>query len=367
MAIDKKALLKYILSALVAGVLLYFSFRGVKWSDFIAALRSCRPGWLLVAMFSGVLSFFVRALRWKQIVSPIDSGVRIRDTFNAVNISYLVNLALPRVGELVRCGYLARHCRSAGYDKILGTVVLERLWDVLMMFILVIVLAWAMWDRFGSFFVEKMLSPFSARLNLGLGGIVLILVLLCGFVLWGIFALRNKWKPAGLVWGFVKGLGQGVVSCFRMERWWLFLLYSLAIWALYWLMSLSVLYSVQGMDVASTLADGMADNPGGLAGVAGGMAGATGGLAGAVAALASLGASDALFLMLVGSLSSLVPVPGGFGAFHYIVALALSTVYGIPFGVGIIFATLSHESQTLTMIICGTASYIDETLRRKAV
>lgn len=354
MKIDKSQLLKYVLSVLVAGILLYFSFRGLKWSDFIEAVRSCRPGWLLLAMFSGVLSFLVRALRWKQIVSPVDGSVRLRDTFNAVNISYLVNLALPRVGELVRCGYLARHCRGAGYDRLLGTVVLERLWDVLMMFILVLVLAWAMWDRFGSFFVEKMLEPFSARLNLGLGGIVLILALLGGLVLWGIFALRNKWKPANLVWGFVKGLWQGVVSCFRMEKWWLFLLYSLAIWALYWLMSLSVLYSVQGMDVAGTsaLADGMAD--------------AAGGLAGAVAALASLGASDALFLMLVGSLSSLVPVPGGFGAFHYIVALALSTVYGIPFGVGIIFATLSHESQTLTMILCGTASYIAETVRGKA-
>ena len=90
-------------------------------------------------------------------------------------------------------------------------------------------------------------------------------------------------------------------------------------------------------------------------------------MAGAIAGLSSLGPMDALFLMLVGSLSSLVPVPGGFGAFQYLVALALSTVYGIPFGVGIIFATLSHESQTLTMIVCGTASYIDETLQgRKA-
>ena len=361
MKIDKSQLLKYVLSVLVAGILLYFSFRGLKWSDFIEAVRSCRPGWLLVAMLAGVASFFFRALRWRRIVLPVDGSVKVHDTFNAVNISYLVNLALPRVGEFVRCGYLARHCRAAGYDRLLGTVVLERLWDVLMMFIFVLVLALTMWDRFGTFFVEKMLNPFSARLNLGLGGIALILVIVFGLLLWALYSFREKWKPAAAVWGFMKGLVQGVLSCFRMEKWWLFLLYTLIIWVLYWLMSLSVLYSVQGMDVAgaSALADGMAD-------AAGGLAGATGGLAGAVTALASLGASDALFLMLVGSLSSLVPVPGGFGAFHYIVALALSTVYGIPFGGGIIFATLSHESQTLTMILCGTASYIAETVRGKA-
>lgn len=350
MKIDKSQLLKYVLSVLVAGILLYFSFRGLKWSDFIEAVRSCRPGWLLVAMLAGVASFFIRALRWRRIVLPVDGSVKVHDTFNAVNISYLVNLALPRVGEFVRCGYLARHCRAAGYDRLLGTVVLERLWDILMMFIFVLVLALTMWDRFGTFFVEKMLNPFSARLNLGLGGIALILVIVFGLLLWALYSFREKWKPAAAVWGFMKGLVQGVLSCFRMEKWWLFLLYTLIIWVLYWLMSLSVLYSVQGMDVAGTSA----------------LAGSADDLAGAVAGLASLGGTDALFLMLVGSLSSLVPVPGGFGAFHYIVALALSTVYGIPFGDGIIFATLSHESQTLTMILCGTASYIAETVRGKA-
>ena len=350
MKIDKSQLLKYVLSVLVAGILLYFSFRGLKWSDFIEAVRSCRPGWLLVAMLAGVASFFFRALRWRRIVLPVDGSVKVHDTFNAVNISYLVNLALPRVGEFVRCGYLASHCRAAGYDRLLGTVVLERLWDILMMFIFVLVLALTMWDRFGTFFVEKMLNPFSARLNLGLGGIALILVIVFGLLLWALYSFREKWKPAAAVWGFMKGLVQGVLSCFRMEKWWLFLLYTLIIWVLYWLMSLSVLYSVQGMDVAGASA----------------LAGSADDLAGAVAGLASLGGTDALFLMLVGSLSSLVPVPGGFGAFHYIVALALSSVYGIPFGVGIIFATLSHESQTLTMILCGTASYIAETVRGKA-
>lgn len=72
---------------------------------------------------------------------------------------------------------------------------------------------------------------------------------------------------------------------------------------------------------------------------------------------------DAFFLMVVGSVSSLVPVPGGFGAYHYLLSLALSTVYGIPMATGLIFATLSHESQALIQIICGAGSYIAETFR----
>ncbi len=80
--------------------------------------------------------------------------------------------------------------------------------------------------------------------------------------------------------------------------------------------------------------------------------------------LDGLNAVDALFLMVAGSLGWLVPVPGGFGAFHFIVSLALSTIYGIPFESGIIFATLSHESQAVTMVLCGGVSYVYETFKK---
>ena len=72
-----------------------------------------------------------------------------------------------------------------------------------------------------------------------------------------------------------------------------------------------------------------------------------------------------MFLMLVGSLGWLVPVPGGFGAFHYVVALALSTVYSLPFELGIIFATISHESQSLMMAVTGLGSYASEFIRNR--
>ena len=84
----------------------------------------------------------------------------------------------------------------------------------------------------------------------------------------------------------------------------------------------------------------------------------------AIPELGDLNAMDALFLMIAGSFGWLVPVPGGFGSFHFIVSLALSTIYGIPFELGIIFATLSHESQAVTMALCGGISYFYETFRR---
>ena len=72
---------------------------------------------------------------------------------------------------------------------------------------------------------------------------------------------------------------------------------------------------------------------------------------------------DALFLSLVGGLGFAVPVPGGIGAFHFIIGLALSGVYGVPMEMGIIYATLSHTSQALTQIVFGLGSYVYESLK----
>ena len=85
----------------------------------------------------------------------------------------------------------------------------------------------------------------------------------------------------------------------------------------------------------------------------------------AIPALDGLNVIDALFLSLAGSLGWLIPVPGGFGAFHFVVSLALQAIYGVPFELGIVFATLSHESQAITMAVFGGGSYVYETLKSK--
>ena len=74
---------------------------------------------------------------------------------------------------------------------------------------------------------------------------------------------------------------------------------------------------------------------------------------------------DALFLMVVGATSSVVPVPGGFGAYHYMLSLAVQGVYGIPMATGIVLATLSHESQVVVQLLCGGASYFAEAFKKK--
>lgn len=345
----KRKAIKYIAAAVTAAAMLYFSFREVKWDDFIASLCGCDWIWIIAAMIAGVISFWLRAVRWRELLLPIDPDTSGKVTFNAINISYLVNLVLPRAGEFARCGIVTEHSapdsedggrKKASYDKVLGTVVLERSWDVMTMLLLVLALAVMMWGRFGEFFTDKIIAPVSGRMNMSLFVLGIGAAAVCIVLLWTLMRLRGRSRTASAILGFLKGLYQGAISCLGMKKAWLFFLYTALIWTMYWAMSFAVLLAVQGMD-ASALAPEFA---------------------GAVERLAGLGAADALFLMLAGSLSSLIPVPGGFGAFHYIVAVALSSVYGIPFPMGIVFATLSHESQTLTMLICGGASYVSESV-----
>lgn len=344
---DKKVskVIKYVLSLAVAALLLYFSFRGVKWNDFIGGLASCRWGFILLSMAASIAAFWFRGLRWREILLPIDDTIRKRTTFNAVNIGYIANFVFPRIGEFVRCGFITRNSapegcgcstgsdaslnhgivrRKASYDKVLGTVVLERVWDMIVMFIFLVALLVFKWKDFGNFFVEQMWHPISEAVNFSIWWIVLGLVLLMALAVWRIVAGREKNPFFGKICGVFTGLVQGLGSFMKMKGKWRFLFYTVIIWSMYWLMSASTMW--------------------------------------ALPELGMLGPVDALFLMVAGSLGWLVPVPGGFGSFHYIVSLALSAIYGIPVGQGVIFATLSHESQAITMAVCGGVSYLYETL-----
>ena len=350
-----KKFINYTISILLALVLLYFSFRGVKWADFWDALKACKWEYVILSMAFGALAFYLRALRWRELLLPIDPKTGRISTFNAINISYIVNLVLPRVGEFVRCGYITANSsksepdengkthRLASYEKVLGTVALERSWDLVTMILLILVFLYFGWRRYGEFFSEHILKPAMHKMSPRTIVIIVLIVVAAALLIWLIVRLGRKNKKAGKVSGVFAGVWQGISSCMKMKGAWKFFVLTIGIWACYWMMSYTILLAVQGMDFNKI-------NPE---------------LAGYISQLADLNGADALFLMLAGSLASIVPVPGGFGAFHYIVALALQTIYGIPFEVGIIFATLSHESQVVNQIICGGLSYIAETVKHR--
>ena len=307
----------------MAAILLWFSFRDVEWAEFMAGVKSCRWEFILMSMAAGASAFWLRGLRWRQLLLPIDPQTRRITTFNGVNIGNISNFVFPRIGEFVRCGVITRRT-TATYDKVLGTVVLERGWELLVMLLMLAIVIIGGFDRFGTFFMEQIWLPMASRFSLRW---IIIALVAAGTVLISVIWKYRESNPFCIkVWGIFRGLAQGFTSCLKMDRKWLFFAYTACIWLTYWLMAASIMWAapfLEGLDLI-----------------------------------------DALFLSLVGGLGFAVPVPGGIGAFHFIISLALSAVYGIPMETGIIYATLSHTSQAITQILFGAGSYAYETIAR---
>lgn len=331
-----KKILKYSASAAFALLLLWFSFRGVDWKEFGESLQECRWEYMILSMSAGSIAFWVRALRWRRLLLPIDPSITRTTAFNGVNIGNVSNFVFPRIGEFVRCGVISRRSqpvdpsepdnKKASYERVLGTVVLERGWELVVMLMLLVVVVIAGFNRYGTFVMEKVIEPMGQKYNISLWWVAAAAVALLGGLLYLLWRLRGSNAFCRKVWGVFRGIGQGFTSCFAMEHKWLFFAYTLLVWVLYWLMAACSMWAAPFLD--------------------------------------SLNMFDALFLSLVGGLGFAVPVPGGIGAFHYIIAMALVVVYGVPYETGLLYATLSHTSQAVTQIAFGAGSYIYEALKK---
>lgn len=347
-----KKILKYSVSAAFAILLLWFSFRDVEWTDFIEGLKSCRWEFILLSMAAGAFAFWLRGLRWRRLLLPIDPSITRATTFNGINIGNVSNFVFPRIGEFVRCGVITRRSepmdvssagqfpdagyegdpvsplvqKKASYDKVLGTVVLERSWELLVMLLLLAVVVIGGFNRFGTFFLNEILTPMAEKFSFNVWWLAAVLALAMLGVLWVIWRLRNSNGFCGKVWNVFRNIGKGFASCLQMDKKWLFFAYTLCIWMVYWLMAASTVW--------------------------------------AAPFLSDLDMIDALFLSLVGGLGFAVPVPGGIGAFHFVISLALSAVYGVPVELGIVYATISHTSQAITQIVFGLGSYAYESIKK---
>ena len=178
---------------------------------------------------------------------------------------------------------------------------------------------------------KELFLPIKEKFSIELGciGIIVLAVLaLLAAVAWIYRVKLLKIKIIGKVADMVKGLMKGLVTLFAMKHKWLFILYTLLIWLTYWLTSYTTIMAFPSV--------------GYLNGV------------------------DALFLMIVGGLGWAVPVQGGLGAYHFILSLALASVYGIAQTTGVVFATISHEAQALVMIICGLISLVSLSISKRS-
>ena len=316
--------LKFLGFLSVGIILMYFAFKGISFEIIIRDLKSVNYWWVLLSLFLAFLAHLARAYRWNIIIEPLNYKPRFSSTFYSLMVGYLANFAFPRIGEITRCATLAKK-EKIPVDKLIGTVIVERTVDLLTLFILLILLLLLRFDTFGSFLGNNVFLPLSEKISNTLGfswliwlgfAVAVILFIALYFVFreqLAQIAMVNKVK------NMVKGVLTGLKTVYLMKRRWEFVFYSLLIWSLYLIMTWVVVFSLPSTSGLKLI--------------------------------------DGLFILVIGSLGMAAPVQGGIGAFHWIVSRGLASVYSfISIEAGLVYATISHESQAIFAILLGTMS-----------
>jgi len=316
--------LRFFIFLSIGLLLLYLAVRGVSLEDFLSTLKEANFLWVGFALFFALIGYLSRAYRWKLLIKPLNYDPPFRNVFYALMLGYTANFALPRIGEVTRCGSL-RKSDKIPLDSLLGTVIIERAIDLVVLLVILVVIFFSKIGFFGSFFKKYLFAPLLNQVQ-GLLNYPVINWIIALFVLVGLaFLLRfliRKFSES-LVIVKVRKLARGIVSGLktiaRMRDRWVFILHTLIIWLMYFLMTYVLVF--------------------------------------ALPATSHLAPIDGLFLLVVGGLGMSAPVQGGIGAFHAITTLGLS-LYGVSKAEGVAYAVLSHESQSLFAIFLGALSFI---------
>lgn len=312
-------ILKY-LSFLALGVfLVWWSYHKIPVSEranFKAAFATARY-WLIIPVFVILtLSHLLRAWRWKLLMEPLGYKPKLSNAFFAVMIGYLANLAIPRLGEVLKCTILARY-EKVPAEKLVGTIVAERAFDVVSLLIV---------------FVLAFIFQYETIVNSSLlKGIVanngeprsytktIVIVLAIGALVGLVWLARKRYKHVRffyLIHKTIIGVWHGIISVKDLKRKWSFLFASTAIWALYLVGTWVGFYATVGSS--------------------------------------GLGLDVAIAALAFASIGMII-TPGGIGAYAVFLAQVLE-LNGIPLAIGFANGTLQWFAQFIIIIVVGFIS-----------
>ena len=236
---DIKKILKIVLPLVLGGGLVWYSLSDISLETLGTYFKEANYNFILLGLFFGVLSHLSRAYRWKFMLEPIGFKPKFTNSVLAVLVGYLVNLAVPRAGEVSRALVLTNY-EDIPFEKGFGTIVAERIADLIMMLCVILITLFVQFD-----FIYELLTT---NFNLTKFSIV-IAVLGLGF--YTLTSLVNKAKSGLLlkVKTFVSGLVEGVTSIFKMKNKWAFLFHTVFIWAMYVAMFWATIPAIEGLNV----------------------------------------------------------------------------------------------------------------------
>jgi glycosyltransferase 2 family protein len=317
------SVVKYIVLLAVAFGLLALAFKGISVSAILDEMLQAKMSWLFLSAIIGLAGFISRAFRWKLLIESLGYTPSLKNTAYSLMVGYFANLALPRLGEVTRCGSLSK-AESVPFSSLLGTVIVERVVDVLSLLILLLLSSILEVERLGKFLSDNIIDPLKVRGQHYMSSpiivvIVIIFIVILIVTVFLIIKKSNQNKEESKIIHLLKGLLKGLQSVTKLKRPWLFIFHSVFIWFL----------SFLGIYVSFF----------------------------ALSATSDLGLTAALFVLVISGLGMAAPVQGGIGAFHLLVSQGL-ILYGLTQQDGLAFATLVHTLSLVLVVVCGIASLI---------
>ncbi len=314
-----KNLLQYFVFLLLGVVMLYYSLRDIDFEILWEQLMQTQPFFIFMLVVRGVLSFVIRAARWKQLIEATGEKSSMVNLSMAVCIGYLVNIVTPRLGEIARCGIINRYDKIS-IEKLAGTVVVDRVMDmILLLFVTLLMIVFNTDDFLAMFGSDLEKIDLSQVLK---SVVFLILAVLVAIQVWKwLSRYLNKNNPALLnkIKGSLRNIKEGLLSVRKVKNLGAFFGYTLLLWSCYLLMVYWGFRAYPGM--------------------------------------ADLGLAEALTVLVFGSFGMII-TPGGIGAYQLIVQNVLNKLYGIPVTNAGGFSLLSWTLQTLIMVVTGVFSLV---------
>lgn len=216
--------IRYVLLFGIGLLLLWLTFRHENIADIFSRLSKADPFWLILSLVLALMAFVSRAVRWVILMEPLGIKPKLAPTMYSLMIGYFANLAIPRIGEITRCGSLAK-AEDLPFNKLIGTVIVERVIDLLMLMFTMMLVAFLEFDVLSGFLSEKVVEPILGKSNGMLG-----MLLFFGTGIAGIIAFVMILKYGGNS-KFVQKLRKitadiiaGLRSVLRMQKngWFLF-------------------------------------------------------------------------------------------------------------------------------------------------
>ncbi len=332
--------LKIVLSVAFAALFLWLAFRNVEFSEILEASKGMSYGWLFPFFISMMIAHYTRAERWRMLFN--DGGVIPHrwTLFTGVMFGYLTNIPFPRLGEVARPVYVARQVGESN-SKIIGTIVLERLVDVVSMLLIMAVVGITLVsdpEVLSRLFGVDVTDPevYTSILKWLFIGTIVVTVI--GFILVKLVAKLST--EEGKLGAFItkvretaRSFFQGVLSIRKLKNWPLFVLYTGIIWVFY----ICMMYIPFWMFDLHTYFD--------------------------------LSFADAIVLTMVSAVGISIPTPGGIGSYHLFITYSLFVLYAVPEVTGLAFATITHAvTLILVLLVAPVCLAIDKfvVLRKEA-